>query len=393
MQRRKEGAKRTNHSVLYAFFAPLWQKNYSMKTLKILLAFVFFTLLITSCIKEEHPISNKPTETYDTARNFNYPGAYVSLYVPSYDQRYLYIQNDSVYTVFRDEWGVSFAIRARMSNDSTFFDTEGGKYTYTKRGKVLTETYNDDPQHRFYYGEADTIPTKDAIVKFAPVMDQFDQPAGHGGLVGGTTGLAFVDGKIYMALQDQYGYATLYGLDQNTKAIVDTIKVTFQGSNSIFDGRGPVCYANGFFWMLNDNAIEKINATTGQSVFRSGAIADSVFSLGGIAFDGNDLIVAVDYDNSTSEIYRYSIGGNSLSKIIDVPQMVQGLDYANGKLYISRYGSTARCNLNPFQIEMTYCYEIPDLVILGGLTHNGSDFWSKIEVSPGQQRVVKVKFD
>jgi streptogramin lyase len=117
-----------------------------------------------------------------------------------------------------------------------------------------------------------------------------------------------------------------------------------------------------------DDAIFKLNPTTGATTFTSAAMGAWVY---GIAWDGT---VFWCTSNNEQSIYRYNPNTNTVAATYSLGSGVspEGDAFVNGYLYVCTNGTINKCTPSPF--NTVAAYRIPGIQAFG-IAFDGTKYW------------------
>ncbi len=360
-----------------------------MKIFNSILLAGWLSLSLFSCTKEE-PIPDPEPATADTNFVGNYRINKVKMayqgWPTGYDQYVFIGGTGNIEILTKDSSNFYFGEKLALTGN-TFVDSYGDKSTLTKNGTEL-KVQDEESELPIYYLSDPSLPERSTLLTFVNTTTSLDAPGTQVTNYG--TGL-IANGQNMEIIMDNFDYQhTIYSIDRVSKLITDSLPFYFL-SSSDDNMTGALCFVNGYYWVGNGNTIEKIDPTTGESIFQSIAVGD--LPVEAMAFDGTDLILAEsNFNANTSELYRYNIAANTVEKITNVTSRIEGITFVNGKLYLTRNNNVYRCTLSPFKVEKSY--QIAEDLHASGIANFGNEFWiSTIRQTGVYSRIEQITVD
>jgi len=329
-----------------------------MKSFKILLIFIIIICLFASC-KKDYEGPQGPTGPSGPTGNFN-------------------VVNPELYNKWEVVSGLDKTKYMIIKNDNVVFTLDSTVYGFKSFDKYLAfVTYNQLTSGETTYNYSisnDTLrltnmntniilkkninaPVETQWVTFVNVTDSIDSPAPN---EDGREDIGFDGTNILWTAESNS--STLYKINPVTHTVT-----TLTLSASYY--YGSVNYANSFIWISNDSYINKVNPATGAIVSSSPVISSATISslalIGQLMYFGN-----VSWYNS-----NWDIVSNTVTPLFNYG--IKGMEYVNGFLYIISGKFIYKCDITPsFHIISTYYIDYSSLRgNIGGITHDGTNFW------------------
>jgi len=128
-------------------------------------------------------------------------------------------------------------------------------------------------------------------------------------------------------------------------------------------------YAPSAIWIVDNNTIDEVNATTGAVMSTSPVLSSG--RIKSLALIGQKMFYSADgyihtWDILTDEILQH------------FPLEVYGMEYVGGYLYFLQGHMLYKCQVSPFQCVSTYYINSP-FAGSYGITYDGSNFWVVVE--------------
>lgn len=133
-------------------------------------------------------------------------------------------------------------------------------------------------------------------------------------------------------------------------------------------------YANGNVWITNYNLIEKVDASTGNTISTGATLSNGDrIDLGGLAWSGS-----IFYASSRQRIYTYDPSTNNWTNYADATN-INAMTMVGTDLYVVKDGNIHKCTTSG-SFAATKTFKIVSASNDGygevmGLTHDGSRFW------------------
>jgi len=198
-------------------------------------------------------------------------------------------------------------------------------------------------------------PEESAWMTVVTVTDSIESPTGSDG----REDIAF-DGTDILWTSASSS-STLYKINPSTHAVVN-----FPLAHSYY--YGAVNFAT-FYWISDDDVIDKVNTTTGAVISTSPILTTSQIKSN--ALIGSDMW----YGTWNGEVLMWNIVSDVITPLFSL--YVEGMEYTGGFLYIFSGHNIYKCQLSPsFEAITTYYVDYPHVSgNNGGITFDGSHFW------------------